>query len=516
MSLLADPRLRLLVNELVVHRRLVLAVFVAVNLLALGAAFAWPKGYTAYTTVLVSEKNIIQPLMQGAAVPTQAIDRARIAREIVGGRKVLNQVIDLAGWSGPETTLQAREKLIESLSRRITVSTSGSSSSLIQIEFRDSSAERAFRTVEALGDVFIRESIAAKAAESAAAFAFIDQQTQEYHDKLMKMEDRLKEFRVANIDVTPTSQGDTNTRISALQTRIEQSTQELKEAETKRWSLEKQLSGEAESSSAITREGQYRARISELQTQLDSLRLSYHDTYPDIVRIRHQINDLNEVIAAERQRRESVRASGVAIPVNEEAVVQNPMYQQLKRDFSQTQIQIDMLRARIREAKQQLVASLDRSRRAQGGEAALAELTRDYQVNRDIYQDLLRRRENARVSMNMDRENQGLTFKIQEPARLPTHPGLLSFWHFLALGLVLSLAIPPAMLYGMIQLDPRLRLSAMITTVHPRAVVVAIPRQWTEKEAATLSSDLEWSGVIMLGTVLIVGIMTLLNFIGVL
>ena len=40
-------------------------------------------------------------------------------------------------------------------------------------------------------------------------------------------------------------------------------------------------------------------------------------------------------------------------------------------------------------------------------ESALAELTRDYEVNRDIYQDMLRRRENARVSMELDRERRG-------------------------------------------------------------------------------------------------------------
>ena len=51
-----------------------------------------------------------------------------------------------------------------------------------------------------------------------------------------------------------------------------------------------------------------------------------------------------------------------------------------------------------------LNSELDRSRRIAASESALAELTRDYEVNRDIYQDLLKRRENARVSMNLDEE----------------------------------------------------------------------------------------------------------------
>src|SRR4030067_500487 len=432
MSLLADPRIKVLLNELLSHRRAAVAVFVVVNLVALVAAIAWPRGYTVSATILVSERNIIQPLMQGAAATTGVTDRARIAREIINGRKVITPVIAGAEWATPDTTQSEREGMIEKLNKRTTIANAGNN--LIRIQCRDDDAERAFVTAKTLADICIKESIQEKAAESQAAFEFISSQTTEYHAKLVAMEERLKEFRIANIDVRG-SEGDINQRMTALQVRIEQSTQELREAEIRKKSLDKQLSGEAETATALSREGQYRQRIAELNTQLETLRLNYHETYPDIVRLRHQIADLNEAIVAEKQRRDLARATGQVII--DDSVMNNPMYQQLKRDLSQTQITIDTLQARIAEARHQLNTVLESGKRAQGGEATLAELTRDYQVTRDIYQDLLRRRENARVSMNMDRENQGLTFKIQEAATFPTHPGGLRFWHFIALGIVL-------------------------------------------------------------------------------
>src|SRR5207237_438905 len=118
-------------------------------------------------------------------------------------------------------------------------------------------------------------SLAGKAAESQAAFEFIDKQVQEYHQKLLTSEKDLKEFRSANLDAQPGTDADVGVRLNSLQTRIEQATQELKETEIKRHSLEKQLSGEAETASIISRESQYRARIGELQSQIDTLRLSY-------------------------------------------------------------------------------------------------------------------------------------------------------------------------------------------------------------------------------------------------
>src|SRR3546814_4245213 len=51
-------------------------------------------------------------------------------------------------------------------------------------------------------------------------------------------------------------------------------------------------------------------------------------------------------------------------------------------------------------------------------EAVTAELTRDYTVNRDVYQDLLKRRESARVSMNLDADQDGPSFAVQNPAEI--------------------------------------------------------------------------------------------------
>jgi uncharacterized protein involved in exopolysaccharide biosynthesis len=222
---------------------------------------------------------------------------------------------------------------------------------------------------------------------------------------------------------------------------------------------------------------------------METLRLSYHDSYPDIVQLRHQIEDLKRAIEQDRQRRDTARAAG-QITIDD-SVINNPMYQQLKRDLSQTQITIDTLNARIGEANHQLKQLLETGKKIHGGEATLAELSRDYQVTRDIYQDLLRRRENARVSMNMDKENQGLTFKIQEPAVLPTQPTGLRFWQFLALGLAMGLLIPGGIVYAVTQFDPRVRQYGALLERNNLPVMAAIPHFWRPGEVERVAVDME-------------------------
>jgi polysaccharide chain length determinant protein (PEP-CTERM system associated) len=498
---------KLLVSEIFNSRKIVVGVFVFVVLSLPMIGLVWPKGYVASTTILAEEKNIIQPLMQGAAISTDVADRSLLARETIFSRKVMTQLLADTGLLREGSSPEEQDKLFKKLMKQTSVN--NVSRSIIKIEYRDEDPERAFLTTKRYAELFIEEALGNKATESQAAFDFIENQVQEYHNKLVQAEDQLKEFRSSNADALPGSDTDISTRLSAQQARIEQAMQELSEAEIKKTSLEKQLSGEAEVATTLSREGQYRARIAELQSQIDTLRLSYHDTYPDIVRLRHQINDLNESIATDRKQREAAKASGRVVV--DDSVINNPMYQQLKHDLSQTQINIDTLNARIAEAKHQMNSALERGKRVLGGEATLAELTRDYQVNRDIYQDLLKRRENARVSMNMDRERQGLTFRIQEPATLPLNPNGLLFKHFIVAALVLGVLIPIALVYAKLELDPRIRIGSVVTERYKLPLLAVVPRLWPPIEVQATRRELQWLSLIIMGALLIMALIATLH-----
>lgn len=500
MSLRPEQIIKLLVHEAFHYRKALVAAFLFINLFMLALGLIWPKGYTSSSTILVDDKKIIQPLMQGAAVSTEVADRSRLAREVIFGRKIMGQLLEHGGWMKKNPTPAQQEEIIKGLTKRMAITNVGKD--LIKIEYRDSEPERTFRVTQKAAELFIFESLGVKSEESQAAFDFIDKQTKEYHDKLLKAEEQLKEFRSANLDARPGTDADISARLNLLQTRIEQAGQDLKEAEVKKTSLEKQLSGEAEVATALSREGQFRSRIADLQSQLETLRLNYHDDYPDIVQLKHQIQDLTQAIADERKRREAAKASGKVII--DEGVINNPMYQQLKQELSQTRVNIEMLTARIGEAKRQLQQELERGRRVHGGEATLSELTRDYQVNRDIYQDLLRRRENARVSMSLDKEKQGLTIKIQEPAVMPLTPSGLRFLHFVVGGLLLGLLAPVGMVYAKVQLDPRLRLTTLISDKHKVPLLAAVPHLWAPAETQAVRRELAWLSLVLNVTLLVV------------
>lgn len=452
--------------------------FAVVALLAISAGLVLPKKYESGTTILVGETNIITPLMEGRAVATGVADRARIAREVIFSRKVMAEILAAGGWSKELSDPIAQERAGEQIKLRTRVDSPGLN--LISIRYTDKDPERAFVVARRFAELFMQETLEAKERESREAYEFIDSQVQVYHGKLTDAEDRLKRFRADNQDAGPGNDTDVRTRIAELRTGIEQARTNLSELRMRESSLQGQLNGEAEVSGARTRSGEMQIRLAELQGQLDRLRLEYTDEYPDVVRLRHQIEDLQAAATA-------ARAEEVPGQRDEAAAMRNPLYQELRSSLSTTRSDMAGLQARITENEALLKGELVRGRRVADSEADLAELTRDYEVNRDIYQDLLRRRENARVSMNLDAEKRGLSFRVQEPAALPLQPSGLRLMHFAAVGLVLGFVLPLGALLGYLKIDPRARTVTALSQGQALPVLVSIPeyRTLADKRAET-------------------------------
>lgn len=461
------------------HRTFVIVSFVSLTLLALYVGMNWPKIYTSSTSIYVEEQNIIGPLMQGAAVQTEVVDRSRIAREIIYGRKILLKVLNETGLDADAKNPVELERMMESIRQRTTVT---GRPNLITIAYEDSDPELAYAITKHLADLFIAESLADKARESEAAFEFIDNQARAYKEKLLQSEDELKRFRAENLEARPGIVGEIGQRNAALSAQLEQISQELNEARIRRASLVRQLSGEAEMATSFSRAEQYKTRIAELQSQLDTLRLSYHETYPDIIHLKAQIQDLRAAIAREAAG-QGIGGQGGSSPAIDERVLANPVYQELQRTLYQTNTLIETLASRYENTKKALEEQMALGKRVQDYEARLSELTRDYEVNREIYADLTRRRESARVSMNLDREQKGLTMRIDEPPYMPHKPSGLQFIHFAVGGPIFALLIPIGAVVALRKLDPRIRSEDRITDELGLPVLGVLPHMLVPMEA---------------------------------
>lgn len=489
--------LSILLRELRKRALMLTSVFSAIALLSLVIGlFVVPRNYTSSSTILAQDSDIIQPLLEGRAVPTGVADRAGMARQIIYSPKVLKQALEVGGWMHGNPSPVVQDRLMEEISGRTTITSPRPD--LVKISYRDDDPARAFHITEAMGQLFIDEALNAKERESREAFEFIDSQVKEYHKKLTGAEQNLQDYQSRNVDAQPGSATDATTRIGALRTQVEQARMALLEQESRESSIAAQLSGESAITAVQTRENLYRSRLIELKSEYDQLLLTYTEQHPDVVRVRHQMEDIQRLLQQEQARREAGTQ-----PTSTEEAQANPLYQELRSQLAQARRELAATRSRMEVAQKLLNDELDRSRRIAASEGALAELTRDYDVNREVYQDLLRRRENARVSMDLDQAKRGLTLRVQEPAVMPLRPTGVRLIHIVGIGLLLAVAVPLGLVFLLARFDPRIRSSQLIKRAGRYPLLTTIPAYPTPRERRHAFGSMVASAAMVMGVALI-------------
>jgi len=510
-----QEQIDVMLKECLKYRKHIVIGFVVTSLVLLAVGVIWPKRYKAESLIYVDNRSVIKPLMKGTAVSSESKDIARNAKEIILGSKILDKVMKVAGWAGVGTAPNQIESIVEEIKKKTVIKKVGDT--LIRIEFTDKNPKRAYLTTKSMAENFIDIGKVNKVEESRSAYDFIEKQAAEYLEKLTTVDKKIKDFLVENPDARPGTQEKVTNHIAELKRKYEETTLLLREEQIRRKSIQKQLSGEAAMTISQSKEGKYNKKITEMETQLENLLLTYTDTYPDVIRLRRQIKDVKQNLADEiSQRNKAIKdAEKSGKSYFDSSIATNPIYQQLRANLSESETNIATYETRNVEMKSMLDAEYDRMRRIQDGDAMMQALTRDYQVNEEIYQDLLKRRENARVSRSLDTEQKGSTFNILEPAKLPLNPSGLRFLHFIVLGMVAGLMMPLGIVFMLTQIDGKIRSARYITEKLGVVVLSEVPHYWKNDERSRFSRGNLYLGLAVLSVVLIYVATAIVKFMGI-
>ena len=222
--------------------------------------------------------------------------------------------------------------------------------------------------------------------------------------------------------------------------------------------LEGQLTKEKKYSPTKRVVSAYIKRLKSLESRLQDLLLNYTEDYPDVVSVRQQIQDLKEEI-------ETAKTEGNTLQATPEEVELNPIYVELRSGLSKANTSIRTKRKRISVLEDLLEKEFDRRKRVAARGADEAELTRDYRVTKKIYEDMLERKEKARLSMTLNIEGQGVTYRVQDPPLPPRKPTGLRFLHFVLLGPLLGMLVIIGFTVALVLVDPRIRFPSRLEEI---------------------------------------------------
>lgn len=474
-----DQRIRAVIREIQLHKTGFVASIVLISLIMLAIGLTIPKNYESSALLYADLTSTVSELMQD--VKAGQIDHAEIAKEIIGTRRFMDQVVKNAGMIDQGLSKISYERELSEIRSNINVRSKGRN--YMEISYQDETPEESFAIVNAAVEVFIKESATSKRSESRKAFEFIQNQVNAYKKQLDDADNRLKDFLASSRDGT---QETTTARITDLRSKIEQLQLDIDEAKIKHSTLTRELNAEGKYVKRANQSDEMRKRLAAAQQRLDSLLLSFTETHPDVLALRDQIADMERAI--DRGDTSSVALSTTSRASDKGAL--NPLYEDLRKQRAEVSVKIQTSEKRLRASENLLEQEYQRQERIVGRGAERSELTRDYDTMNTIYETLLNRLENARMTMTLDVEGQGGAYRIQEPPTFPLLPIGLRFLHFLVLGPLLALLIPAVLIYAYVELDPRIRMASVIQEQLRVPVLAVVPHVTTNVRQSIFRSDL--------------------------
>jgi len=442
---------------------------------------------------------MLKPLA-GTAAKNAGFVQANLAKEVIYSNKNLGILIEKTGLDYSPTGEQLSDRDIEYLKAqfRAKILLDPSKNNTLKISYKNTNPELAFLVVNVISQLFIEESSSKRKNESIEAYNFIEKRVNEYELKLENITKSIDEFKSENIELQIDTTKSVNARVGKLKEQIRVTSLKLKEAIVSKESLTAQLEIESAKGTIVEEENANNERLLDLEYQLNTMRLSYTETYPDIVLIKEQIDNLKRSIKdkASRQSSDTATLNLKNSNTGKRLKVKSAFYQQLQQQLFANKTTIRTLSFRKNDQEQQLALELDRSGEVIQVFNRLKELSRDYDVTKALYVKLKEKRENARIILNLESENVGSQFKVQEPPVIPLVPDGIRFLHFALGSLIVGVGLPLAIIFGLLMIDPRIRHEDDIGLGDEIPIIGIIPIFKTAK-------DLKYQRLVTIQTIII-------------
>ena len=380
--------------------------------------------YEGRARVFVDSNRVLGPLLKGLAVQPNVQQRVSLMSRTLLNRPNLEKLIRTADLGTEAVTELERERLLNGVRSRITLSGTRGNASLYNVSYRDSERERARRVVQALLNIFIEETIGDKRQDSQTAQEFLDQQIAILERRLADSERRLSEFKRENSGKTPGEAGGYYARLEDARSRSRATRLGLAEARNRAELLAQRVARESPTlrGDAVLGASPTQLKLRARRDELDALLVRYTERHPRVSQLRATIAALETQAEAERENPPGLSSSPGA------PLIANPTYQQMRAGLTEAEARVAELEVRVLEYDRQVeelettVESIPRI------EAQLQQLDRDYEVVRTQYETLLQRRESARLSDDVEQNVDDIQFRVIDPPFVPVLPSAPKKW----------------------------------------------------------------------------------------
>jgi len=449
-----------------------------VVLISVITALVWPPSYKSVSTILIEEQEI-PPDYVMTTVTSYAEQQLQITNQRIMSSTKLLEIVDRVGLYQDLREKLTTEEIVDKMRGDIHLD-------LINAEVMDRKTGRpatatiAFtlgyegqdtpgkvqKTADVLASLFLEENLKVREKQASETFIFLEEEAKKVKADLEGLEAKIKTFKEQHADALPEMLQVNVQNLQRLDMDLQQLQSNSQRLEQQKGYLESQLASIPET--GLSR----KSHLEELKVQLAALTTKFSDEYPDVIKMKAEIAEL------ERMTGDAATADdkgGTAQP-------DNPSYITLAAQLASTKSEIASVKQQIKDTTAKVAdynRRIDLTSRVEGEYKTLMNEKNTTELK---YNDLIRKTMEARVSRGLEKEQKGGRFTLIDPARLPEKPFKPNRVAIMLIGVVLGVGAGFGMLAVREFLDESVRSVGALAVATSFPVLGSIPEIETEQD----------------------------------
>ncbi|MGE0258270.1 MAG: XrtA system polysaccharide chain length determinant [Alphaproteobacteria bacterium] len=450
-------------QALVYLRRLWRYKWLSVGVAWLVCVIGWPivslipPKYESSARVYISADQYLTPLLRGLATDVDPHRQVEYLQRTLLSRPNLEQVMHLSNLDiSPRGRLSEvdREQMLLDLAKAITLTSQGPN--LVKITYQNSNPTTAKDVVQSLLTVFAETTTGSNRRDMENAKRFLDQQIETYATQLRAAEQRRADFREKYLQLLPGTDGAAS-NLESGRANVARLKLEAEDARAKRDAVKAELDTtpkflhvDSNAPQVFIGNGRpvgVRARLADAQGRLQELSLRLTPAHPDIIALQKQIAMLQE-----QAKKEPANGSDPETGARKSEIT-NPVYDKVKLSLVDAEMTLASAQRRLAQAEKEQEVLEDTARAMPGIQAQAQDLDRDYTVKKKNFEELLARREQARLGEAADTTADKIQFRVIDPPQVPVVPSAPNQPLLLSGVLVAALGAAVALPFLLFQFD---------------------------------------------------------------
>ena len=448
------------------------------GLAGFGAALVLPKKYTSSTVVLVEQPTVPEDYVK-PVVTDDLNHRLASMKEQVLSRSRLEPIIEKFNLYPEKRGKAHMEELVGELRKSVEVALMEPMSGALNrqppgfhVSVTFDNPQMAQQICTSITSMFMEQNAQRREQQAADTTHFLSQELEEAKAKLDEQDAKLAQLKRQYLGSLP-EEAQTNVNIlTGLNTQLEANTQALNRAQQDKTLNESALS-QQEALWKATASGNQNPETEEqqlttLQTQLTDLLARYTPEHPDVIKVELQIAELTKKLAQEPTTKASAASAQASLH-------EPPQLQQLRLKIKQDEFSIADLSKRQNQIQEQIRVMQARVQASPMVEQQFKELTRNYQTALEMYNDLLKKRENSAMATTLEHQQESETFRVLDPPSLPSTPSSPNRLALVGGGIGAGLALALGFLYLLAMSDKGMYTERDVETCLNLPVLTTVP-----------------------------------------